>query len=166
MAEQGQKSSVPTLSAQRLQGKVTLITGAGGSIGLETSARLLLDGANLSLVDISQDALNAAISHLGRFVGDEPIGSRVMTIVADVTAESAVQEYMAKTVKHFGRLDAVFLNAGISYSSTSILDTTEESYERVMRVNVKSGVFYHTICSLSCVHSVNQLSISRHQTCC
>ena len=132
-------SNATPLPSQRLLGKVILITGAGGSIGVQTSARLLLEGANLSLVDISQEALDAAVVNLKSFIGEAPISSRILTIVADVTSEKAVEEYTTKTVEIFSRLDCVFLNAGISYASTSILDTTEESYERVMRVNVKSG---------------------------
>lgn len=52
------------LPSHRLLGKVVLVTGAGGSIGLETSARLLQEGANLGLVDISSDALERAVSQL------------------------------------------------------------------------------------------------------
>ncbi|KAF9875431.1 hypothetical protein CkaCkLH20_07251 [Colletotrichum karsti] len=104
------------LSAQRLLGKTVLVTGAGGSIGLETSARLLLEGANLCLVDISPDALVEATMKLQAFA-PEDASTRILTIAADVTSEAAVE----------------------SYTSTSIFDTTEESYERIMRVNVKSA---------------------------
>jgi NAD(P)-dependent dehydrogenase (short-subunit alcohol dehydrogenase family) len=127
------------LPSQRLLGKTVLITGAGGSIGLETAGRLLQEGANLSLVDISSEALEAAVTKLESYVATGTIKSRVATHQADVTSEAEVEQYTAKTVEKFGRLDCAFLNAGISYNSTSIFDTTEESYERVMRVNVKSG---------------------------
>ncbi|KAH8894590.1 putative short-chain dehydrogenase [Thozetella sp. PMI_491] len=133
-------ASVPApLPAQRLLGKAVLITGAGGAIGLETAGRLLQEGANLSLVDISAEALEAAVTKLSPFLAGQAVDTRIVTHRADVTAESEVEAYTKKTVEKYGRLDCVFLNAGISYNSTSIFDTTEESYERVMRVNVKSA---------------------------
>ncbi|KAM5377513.1 hypothetical protein ACJZ2D_004882 [Fusarium nematophilum] len=127
------------LPSRRLLDKVILVTGAGGSIGVETSARLLQEGAKLALVDISSDALEAAVSHLKVYIPDESVDSRILTIAADVTFEKAVEEMTARTVETFKGLDCAFLNAGISYSSTSIFDTTEESYDRIMQVNVKSA---------------------------
>jgi NAD(P)-dependent dehydrogenase (short-subunit alcohol dehydrogenase family) len=153
----------------RLKDKVVIITGAGGAIGLETSARLLQDGARVSLVDISQDALEAAVEKLSKAVEITNITERIATFAADVTSESATETYVSGTVKHFGRLDAAFLNAGISYASTSIFDTTEESYERIMRVNVKSGkisfvIFsVHAYSGLCLYHSTQRSSASSTQ---
>ncbi|KAL1845346.1 hypothetical protein VTK73DRAFT_649 [Phialemonium thermophilum] len=127
------------LPSQRLAGRTILITGAGGAIGLETATRLIQEGANLSLVDINPEALQAAVVKLGAILAGDGVEARILTIAADVTCEMEVEAYTAKTVAKFGRLDAVFLNAGISYSSTSIFDTTEEAYDRLMKVNVKSA---------------------------
>lgn len=137
-------TSVPVapLSSQRLLGKVILITGAGGAIGVETAGRLLLEGANLSLIDINSEALEAARSKLAAFAAPDKAESRILTIAADVTSEEQVSQYTKQTVERFGKLDCAFLNAGISYNSTSIFDTTEESYEKLMRVNVKSGMCF------------------------
>ncbi|KAI8214285.1 Levodione reductase [Colletotrichum sp. SAR 10_76] len=127
------------LPSQRLLGKVVLVTGAGGSIGLETAARLLQEGANLGLVDISSDALERAVSQLKVYIPGETIENRILTVTADVTSEKAVEQYTTKIASHFQRLDCAFLNAGVSYTSTSIFDTTEETYDRIMQVNVKSA---------------------------
>jgi NAD(P)-dependent dehydrogenase (short-subunit alcohol dehydrogenase family) len=127
------------LSPHRQQDRVIIVTGAGGAIGLETSSRLLQEGAKVSLVDINGGALEAAVTKLKTIITDGSLDSRILTIIADVTVEDDVQGFVARTVERFQRLDSVFLNAGISYSSTSIFDTTEESYEKIMRVNVKSG---------------------------
>lgn len=128
-----------TLPSQRLAGKVVLITGAGGSIGLATASRLLQEGASLSLVDISPEALDMAKSKMHPFVSPNSLDSRVLAVLADVTCEKDVERFTKATVDKFGRLDCAFLNAGISYSSASIFDTTEESYDKIMNVNVKSG---------------------------
>ncbi|KAJ0109471.1 hypothetical protein J7T55_000396 [Diaporthe amygdali] len=114
------EAQLATPPSQRLAGKVVLITGAGGSIGLATASRLLQEGASLSLVDISPEALDMAKSKMQPFVSPNSLDSRA-------------------TVDKFGRLDCAFLNAGISYSSTSIFDTTEEKYDKIMNVNVKSA---------------------------
>lgn len=129
-------ASLPTL---RLAGKVVLITGAGGSIGLATACRMLQEGASLGLVDISPQGLDKARSELQPFVSPDSFESRVMTVIADVTSEEDVERFTMATVVKFGRLDCAFLNAGISYSATSIFDTTEQSYDNIMKVNVKSG---------------------------
>lgn len=131
---EAQSASLPT---QRLAGKVVLITGAGGSIGLATASRMLQEGASLGLVDISPQGLDKARSELQPFV--TPVESRVLTIIADVTSEEDVERFTKATVDSFGRLDCAFLNAGISHSATSIFDTTEQSYDNIMKVNVKSG---------------------------
>jgi NAD(P)-dependent dehydrogenase (short-subunit alcohol dehydrogenase family) len=141
--EESSNVSVPVpgqLPSQRLMGKLVLITGAGGAIGLETAGRLLQEGANISLVDINFEALESAKSKLSAHVETGTVDSRILTIKADVTLENEVEAYTQQTVSKFNRLDCAFLNAGISYASTSIFDTTEESYDKVMKVNVKSGM--------------------------
>ncbi|KAF4818342.1 Levodione reductase [Colletotrichum siamense] len=141
MEENVPKEAAAThLPSQRLLGKVVLVTGAGGSIGLETSARLLQEGANLGLVDISSDALERAVSQLKVNIPGETIENRILTVTADVTSEEAVEQYTTKIASHFQSLDCAFLNAGVSYTSTSIFDTTEETYDRIMQVNVKSSM--------------------------
>ncbi|KAI4603268.1 hypothetical protein KJ359_006061 [Pestalotiopsis sp. 9143b] len=128
------------VQSQRLAGQVVLITGAGGSIGLETASRLLQEGASLSLVDISSEALDKAKSKLQSLLSSsDSADARILTIRADVTSEKEIEQFTKSTVDKFGRFDCAFLNAGISHSSTSIFDTTEESYDRIMNVNVKSA---------------------------
>lgn len=138
----------------RLEGKVALITGGGGRIGVETARRLLREGASVSLVDISAEALESAVAILKNTLSTgQSVQSRILTVVADVTVEAEVKGYTNKTVGAFGRLDVAFLNAGISYAATSIFDTKEEDYEKVMCVNVKSGKFIRVMCGRRRVRS-------------
>ncbi|GAP82502.2 putative short-chain dehydrogenase reductase sdr [Rosellinia necatrix] len=137
----GNTAPVSPLPAQRLLGKVVLITGGGGTIGVETAARVLRDGARVALVDISPDALATAKAKLTAFVlgGESLVDSHILLLTADVTSNSMVEEYTRKTVDEFGRLDCVFLNAGISHPSMTVLESGEEMFDRVMHVNVKSA---------------------------
>ncbi|CAK5268046.1 unnamed protein product [Mycena citricolor] len=139
MADTAASSSAP-LPSRRLLGKSVIVTGAGGAIGVETSGRLLLEGANLVLVDISAAALEAAVAKLAPFLApDEPADTRILSVSADVASEAAVADFTAQTVAKFGRVDCAFLNAGINDPATSIFDTTEARFEKIMRVNVTSA---------------------------
>jgi NAD(P)-dependent dehydrogenase (short-subunit alcohol dehydrogenase family) len=147
MISRGQLSRTSSLNGPlpvfRLSGKVALITGGGGKIGVDTARRLLREGANVSLVDIDGDALKAAVQTLQETLSTgQAWQSRILTVVADATVEADVESYTKKTVAAFGRLDCVFLGAGIPYGSTepkTIFETTEEDYEKIMPLNVKSG---------------------------
>lgn len=129
----------------RLSGKVAIITGGGGQIGVETARRLLREGAKVTLVDIDEEALKAATRQLEKVLATgEYLHSRILTVVADVTVEKDVEMYTKRTVHNFGRLDCVFLGAGIPFAAQgakTILETTEEDYERIMPLNIKSGIF-------------------------
>jgi NAD(P)-dependent dehydrogenase (short-subunit alcohol dehydrogenase family) len=132
---------IQTPIADRLSGQVTLITGAGGNIGLATASRFLQEGAKVALVDISPAGLEQALVILKKL--DLPEGvtaeSHILCIQADVTSSDDVQKYVDETVKAWGRLDTAFLCAGISYNSTSIFDTSEETWDKVMKINARSG---------------------------
>ncbi|CAG9981771.1 unnamed protein product [Clonostachys byssicola] len=125
----------------RLQGKVAVITGAAGNIGLETARQFLREGASVALVDLNAEALESAKTQL---VPDIPTTneSHVLVIVTDSTSEDDTTRMFSEVVAKLGRLDCAFLNAGISYSSTPILDETMDRFDKVMNVNVRSGVKY------------------------
>ncbi|KAK8014799.1 hypothetical protein PG990_008095 [Apiospora arundinis] len=139
------KMNIPpaSLPAQRLLGKTVLITGAGGTIGLETATRMFQEGANLSLLDISRLALDAAVGILTAPYAvqerDAVAKSRILTITADCTDEAQVEACMNETIQKFGRLDCAFLVVGMSYESKSIFDTSIHEYDDLMRWNVKSA---------------------------
>ena len=134
-----QKLHTP-LPVHRLDGKVVIITGGAGRIGVETAGRLLRDGANVCIVDIDAKAVEAATKILKETLHTgQALQSRILTVVGDVTDESAVEAFVKRTLIHFRRLDCVFLNAGANSQEASIFDTKVDDYERIMRVNVKSG---------------------------
>ncbi|CAK7237723.1 hypothetical protein SBRCBS47491_010101 [Sporothrix bragantina] len=126
----------PSAIANRLAGQVALITGAAGFIGLETTRRFLQEGARVVLIDLDEEKLARAKTALADISNVE---ENTLFVRADVTSEPETQAFVDQAVSHFGRLDSVFLSAGLSYSRTSILETDVDLYDKVMAVNCRSA---------------------------
>jgi NAD(P)-dependent dehydrogenase (short-subunit alcohol dehydrogenase family) len=89
------------------------------------------------LVDIDDAKLAAGRESLSSAIAGAI--ESILVVRADVTSEDDVQEFVAQTIKHFGKLDSAFLCAGLSYEATSVLKTSVEQYDKVMQVNCRSG---------------------------
>lgn len=115
----------------RLAGKVALITGGASGIGRATALLFAHEGAAVSVVDVDEAG--------GRAVVQEIIeaGGRAIFVRCDVTQAADCQRAVQQTVEKLGSLDILFNNAGIIRRAT-VLETTEEEWDRVMAVNVKS----------------------------
>jgi NAD(P)-dependent dehydrogenase (short-subunit alcohol dehydrogenase family) len=125
----------------RLENKVAFITGGGGKVGVESAGRLLVEGANVALIDIDQQALEVAVPVLKAAIPTGvPLESRLLTIAADATKESDVEACVKKTVQRFGRIDCALLNTCEREESKSLFDTNEDEFEKIMNINVKSGM--------------------------
>jgi NAD(P)-dependent dehydrogenase (short-subunit alcohol dehydrogenase family) len=114
--------------AGRLAGKVAVITGAGGGIGLATARRFAAEGAKVVCADIDRDAgEKAAVEAGGIFFG------------VDVTAEDEVQALYRTAREQYGGLDIAFNNAGISPADDDSITTTGmDAWRRVQDVNLTS----------------------------
>lgn len=89
--------------------KTVIITGAAIGLGLATAEVLAAKGANLSLVDYKEEALNTAKQELESKFPD----SKILTFVADVSSEEDVKNFVEKTIAEFGKIDGFYNNAGI-----------------------------------------------------
>jgi len=129
--------------ASRLEGKVAVITGAGGGMGREAAVVFTEEGARVCVADVSLDAAEETV---GLCADGSAFAFRV-----DVSDEDAVRSMMAATAERFGGIDVLYNNAGISPDDdASVLDTSVEAWQRVQDVNTK-GVF------LCCKHGIPYL---------
>ena len=112
----------------RFEGKVALVTGAGGGIGLATARRFAEEGARVVCADLDETT--------GRAAAEEVDGTFVPV---DVASEPAVEAMFAAAVDAYGGLDVSFHNAGISPpEDASILETDLATWRRVQDVNLTS----------------------------
>ncbi|GIG19421.1 glucose-1-dehydrogenase [Cellulomonas chitinilytica] len=118
-----------------LHGKVAVVTGGNSGIGKAVVLALAEAGANIVIDYVSNPEATELLEKQVVALGDKAIG-----VDADVSKVADLEMLVAKTVEAFGRLDIMVNNAGIE-TRTSILDTTEEQYERVMAINLKSAFF-------------------------
>ena len=118
-----------------LKNKVAIVTGGNTGIGKAIVLELAGQGANVVIDYISDPA---AVDALDKQIA--ALGSRAVGVDADVSKVADLQKLVAAAVKTFGRLDIMVNNAGME-TRTSILDTTEQQYEKVLEVNLKSAFF-------------------------
>ena len=126
----------------RLDGKVCVITGAGGGMGREAAILFTAEGAKVCAADV-----NGALA-------EETAGlceGEAISFTVDVADEAGVAAMMAATAERFGGIDVLYNNAGISPGDdASVLDTSVEAWDRVQAVNTR-GVY------LCCKHGIPHL---------
>jgi len=117
--------------------KTIIITGAAMGLGLAASKAVALKGANLSIVDYNSEALEKAKAEIQSVAPT----SKIITIVADVSDEQAVKNYVDKTVEEFGRIDGFYNNAGIEGKQAPLVDYDINVFKKVIDINLM-GVYY------------------------
>jgi NAD(P)-dependent dehydrogenase (short-subunit alcohol dehydrogenase family) len=126
----------------RLDGKVCVITGAGGGMGREAAIVFTGEGAKLCVADLDAGLAEETVSLC---TGD------AFAVGVDVADEGGVRDMYAATAERFGGIDVLYNNAGISPGDdASVLDTSVDAWQRVQDVNTK-GVF------LCCKHGIPHL---------
>jgi glucose 1-dehydrogenase len=118
-----------------VKGKTAIVTGGNSGIGKGIVLALAEQGAN---VVIDYVANPDATEELEKKVAG--LGSKAVGVQADVSKIDDLQHLVDTAVKEFGRLDVMVNNAGVE-TRTSVLDTTEAQYEKVMEINLKSAFF-------------------------
>jgi len=114
----------------RFENKTVVITGGAGGIGLAAGRLFAREGANVMLVDLTEDALLVAVKAIDA-------GERVSYQMADVSKPKQVQGYVTATLKRYGAIDYFLNNAGVEGVVAPIVDSPIEAFDQVMAVNIK-----------------------------
>jgi NAD(P)-dependent dehydrogenase (short-subunit alcohol dehydrogenase family) len=129
----------------RLDGKVTIITGAASGMGRTAAAMFAAEGARVVLADVSEEAVESAAADIGS------AGGEATAVVADVSDEAQARRMVDHAVESYGRVDVLYNNAGIMPAADhSVIDTDVETWDKVMAINVR-GVF------LGCKHAIPRM---------
>ncbi len=118
----------------RLRNKVALITGAGTGFG-EAAARLFArEGAKVAAAGRRKDMIDKVVAKIRRS------GGKAVAVQGDVSKPEDCRRIVADTLRAFGRIDALFNNAGVHPARTSVTDTSLENWDETININLK-GVF-------------------------
>ena len=120
----------------RLANKVAIITGSGGGQGRAAAILFAREGAKVVVSDWNAKIGEETVARINDTGGDS------FFVKADVSASSDVQELIRETVKRYGKLDIIYNNAGVGFSSplsmADVLNTPEEDWDRVVAINLRS----------------------------
>ena len=113
----------------RLKDKTAIVTGAGSGFGNGIAIRFAKEGARVGVIDINAEVAREVASQ---------IGNSAFAIEADVSIDGDVSRMVQEALDRWGQLDILVNNAGTTHRNQPMTEVTEEEYERIFAVNVKS----------------------------
>ncbi len=120
---------------KKLEGKISVITGAASGMGKEMALLFLSEGSKVVAADINQDRLNELKSEVAAK------GGEVTTVIADISKEEQVDNMIETAVNVYGRIDILVNNAGIMDHFDPIADVDNSMWEKIMKIDLY-GNFY------------------------
>jgi NAD(P)-dependent dehydrogenase (short-subunit alcohol dehydrogenase family) len=129
MAASAEKTSNRENFMGRLEGKSVIITGAGSGIGRAAALLFAKEGAKLIAVDRSE-----SVQETEKLVSDA--GGTIEAMRLDAGSEDDVKAYIDRAVSKYGRLDAIWANAGVSGGLVPLAEQTVEHWQEILRINL------------------------------
>ncbi len=120
-----------------MKNRIIIITGAAMGLGLAAAKELASKGANLTLVDYNKESLENASQEIREQFPE----LKIITVVADVSNEDAVKNYVDESVNEFGRIDGLYNNAGIEGKQAGMAEYDVSVFKKVIDINLM-GVYY------------------------
>lgn len=114
----------------RLDGKVAIVTGAASGFGRGIAELFVAEGAKIVVADINATAAGDLVEKLGK--------DRAIATATDVTRRADVDAMIASAIEVFGGVDILVNNAGVTHKNQSLMHVTEDEFDRIYAVNVKS----------------------------
>ena len=118
----------------RLEGKVALVTGAGSGFGEAMAKAFAREGASVIIADIVTEGGRRVV----REIEEAKSPGKAAFLSMDCTKERAWKEALEFSTQQMGKLDIVCNNAGTTYKKKPSIDVTEQEFDQIMNVNVKS----------------------------
>ena len=129
----------------RFEGKIAVVTGAGGGIGSAISKRLASEGAHVVVTDMNGDLASTTVAEIA---GE---GGRESAIVADISSGESCRELIAKVIAEHGKIDVLCNNAGINRRG-NILAISDDDWRLSFAVNIDA--MFH-LCKAVVPHMVD-----------
>jgi len=126
-----------------VEGKICVVTGGAGSLGLASARALLAEGARVMLVDLDADRLERAARELDT--------DKAAVVAADVSDAGQTRRYVDKTVARWGKLDVLFSNAGNDGPLMPITEYPEDLFDRIIATHLRG-------CFLACKYAIPQMN--------
>lgn len=119
---------------KELQGRVAVITGGGSGIGEAAAYRLAREGCRVVVADINPESAQRVADRLRQE------HQEALAVTMDVTSGADNDRVVQEALRHFGRIDIAYANAGIAEASTNLEEVSEETIDRIIAVNLRGVV--------------------------
>jgi NAD(P)-dependent dehydrogenase (short-subunit alcohol dehydrogenase family) len=121
-----------TAGGRALEGKTSIVTGAGSGIGRASANLFARNGSTVVVVDVVPDRVSQVVAEI------KASGGKASGMVMDLSAKADVERMVDEGLRSLGRLDILFNNAGIMDGVRPVADTTDDVWEKVLDINLNA----------------------------